>query len=60
MFFFVSRDFALQGRPYLWVQSNGKPAVRNNHYVPRRGDDWLVFTSLRSEIYILLPDLPRR
>jgi hypothetical protein len=37
--------------------ANGKPASRNGRYCPRVGDDWLVFSSMRSECWIMLPDL---
>jgi hypothetical protein len=42
---------------YLWMLANGKPASRNGRYCPRVGDDWLVFSSMRSECWIMLPDL---
>jgi hypothetical protein len=53
-------DLDDKGRPSLVVLPNGKPLTRNGRYVPRKGDDWLVFSSLRSEYHVLLPDLPKR
>jgi hypothetical protein len=48
-------DFDSENRTYLECNRAGKPIVRNNHYVPKTYDDWLVVTVLKQEVLIGLP-----
>lgn len=43
-------------RPYIEVRE-GKPVIVDDHYVPRRMNDWLVVNVMKKDIYIGLPDL---
>jgi len=43
-------------RPYLEMNDKGKPVIRDNHYIPRRYDNWLVITVAFKETWVGLPD----
>ena len=46
-----------KGRVYLVEDSKtGKPLVKNNHYIPKRYDNWLIISVVKKEIYIGLAE----
>jgi len=49
-------EYDSMDRPYIEM-ADGKPVIVNDHYVPRRLNNWLVVTVLKKDIWIGLPDL---
>lgn len=45
-------------KPLLWVGDDGKPQIRNNHYVVRSSKMWLVLKVFGHVVYLPTPDLP--
>ena len=50
-------EYDKKNRPFLSVDSYGRPVVVDGHYVPCTYSDWLILTILGRETWIGLPPL---
>lgn len=46
-----------KGRHVLWVLNSGRPVTKYGKYCPRYSDNWLVFSNIRGDNWIMLPEL---